>query len=89
MDAYSGGTRIPCKFPDTPINFPVPLRREFVRKLQSIQQLTGVERAETGLIRENSLYFPCITGKFMRDGFARDSLHQELFTLVRPEDIET
>ncbi len=32
-----------------------------------------------GRIRENSLYFPCITGNFMRDEFARDSLHHHIF----------
>jgi len=30
--AYSADTRIPCKFPDTPIQYPVPSSREFVRK---------------------------------------------------------
>jgi len=78
------GARIPCKFPDTPIEFPdaptkfpVPSRREFTRKAKLIQWFTEVVTAETGLIRQNSLYFPCLTGNFIRDEFAEDSLHRQ------------
>jgi hypothetical protein len=66
---------MPIDFPDTPIEFPVPSRREITRKALLIQQFTEVITAEMDLIRQNSLYFPCITGNFMRDELARDCQH--------------
>ena len=32
---------------------------------------------ESALIYENSLFFPCLTGKAGRDGFAPDCLHRQ------------
>ncbi len=56
------------KFPVRLKKFPVMLFREFGKKSQGTQPLRPYKSAICGLIRENSLFFPCLTGKSAETG---------------------
>ena len=50
------------------LNFPVMFCREFTGKTACFQWVTTAHRPEFAHFRENSLYFPCLTGKSEETG---------------------
>ncbi len=67
-------SKIPCKFPDTLINFPVPLRREFAYNLLKTLVIPGRFLRNPCKFEE----FPCksaVIREFVRDEFAPDCFH--------------
>ena len=51
------------KFPVRLKKFPVPSLREFAKIIEQCQHVTGKFKARSGCFCENSLFFPCLTGK--------------------------
>jgi hypothetical protein len=45
------------------------------KKCSVFSGIGGVRADKKAPNRENSLYFPCLTGNLGRDGFAQDCLH--------------
>ncbi|MFQ5618227.1 MAG: hypothetical protein ACE5FR_04575, partial [Rhodospirillales bacterium] len=52
------------KFPVRLKKFPVPSLREFAKIIEQYQHVTGKFEARSGCFRKNSLFFPCLTGKW-------------------------